>query len=246
VTESGESIQKFFDDYYADYQANPEWQRWRVLLAQVNAGKIDRLLDQAGDRPSANVVELGCGGGELLAELSRRDVGESYVAYEISRSAVDYVRSQAISGVRAVEVYDGSRTPEQDGSFDLAIVSHVIEHAHDPVGVLREARRLAPTVAVQIVLADTLPARRSAHRREVSRTGHINEYNLASARAAVRSAGLEVVADIVTHPGRKLRTYWNRSARARAIAFAVDASFAVIPSVARRLFAGDYTAICAG
>jgi SAM-dependent methyltransferase len=242
---TGQSVQRFFDEYYANYRAGDNFQRWRVLLARVNAEKIIRLLARSG-RPARNVVELGCGGGELLAELSRWGVGESYVAYEISRSAVEYVRSQAIRGVRAVEIYDGTRTPEEGGSFDLAIVSHVIEHAHDPIAVLREARRLAPTVAMQILLADTLPARRLAHRHETTRTGHLHEYNLTSARAAVASASLDVVVEAVTHPGRRLRTYWHRSTRSQAVALVIDAAFAVAPPLARRLFASDYTAICVG
>lgn len=245
VTESNESIQQFFTDYYSGHDANEDFQRWRALLAETNADKVVPLLERCG-QPFASVVELGCGDGALLAELAKRTVGESYVAYEVSRSAVEYVRSRAIPGVRAVEVYDGSRTPEPDRAFDLAIVSHVIEHANDPVGVLWEARRLAPRVAVQIILADTLPARRSAHRSEVKRTGHINEYNLASARAAIHSAGLEAIADMVTHPDRTLRTFWDRSVRAQALALLAGSSFKLAPTLARRLFAADYTAICVG
>lgn len=63
VTQSGESIQQFFDDYYSDYEANDGWRRWRALLAEVNAGKIARLLRQCGRKPAASVVELGRGGG---------------------------------------------------------------------------------------------------------------------------------------------------------------------------------------
>ena len=245
MTQSNESIQQFFTDYYSDHDTSEGFQRWRALLAESNADKIVPLIERCG-QPFASVVELGCGDGALLAELSERTIGESYVAYEVSSSAVEYVRSRAIDGLRAVKVYDGSRTPEPDRSFDLAIVSHVIEHANDPVGVLREAGRLAPTVAVQIILADTLPARRSAHRNEVKRTGHINEYNLARARAAIHSAGLEVIADLVTHPDRTLRTYWDRSARAQALALLASNSFKLAPALARRLFATDYTAISVG
>jgi SAM-dependent methyltransferase len=244
VEQSGESVQQFFDDYYADHAANEDHHRWRTLLAERNASEIIPLLGH-GLQAFQNIVELGCGEGALLAELARREFGQQYVAYEVARSAVEHVRARGIKNVSRVEVYDGFRTPEADGSFDLAIVSHVIEHASDPIAVLREARRLAPTVALQIILADTLPARRAAHSRAVQQTGHFNEYNLRSARSAIREAGLAVIADAISHPDRRLRTFWNRSPRARAIALAASGAFAVAPPLARRLFAADYTAVCA-
>jgi SAM-dependent methyltransferase len=246
VEQSGESVQQFFDDYYSGYAAQPEHQRWRATLATRNANEIIPLLAKGGRR-SDRIVELGFGDGALLAELSARGVGRRYVAYEVSRSAVNYLRSRPtpIPGLDKIDVYDGFRTPERDGAFDVAIVSHVIEHASAPEAVLREASRLAPTVAVQIILADTLPARRAAHHRAVERTGHFNEYNLSSARAAIEAAGLCILADAISHPDRRLRTYWNRSPRAQALAMIATGAFAVAPPIARRLFAADYTAVCA-
>lgn len=241
--QSADLVQQFFDDYYANYAARPDLHRWRATLAARNADEIVPLLRQGG-WPNETIVELGCGDGALLAALSSRGVGRRYCAYEVSRSAVEYVGSVRIPGLYKVEFYDGLRTPEADGAFDMAVVSHVIEHASDPIAVLREAGRLAPTVVVQIILADTLPARRAAHRQEVQRTGHFNEYNLSSARLAIREAGLRVEADAISHPDRRLRTYWNPSARAKTLAAVASFMFAAAPPIARRLFAADYTAIC--
>ena len=56
-------------------------QRWKALCAEENIRPIERMLRQAGVSPSS-VIDVGCGDGAVLAEMSRRGLGTSFVAYE--------------------------------------------------------------------------------------------------------------------------------------------------------------------
>jgi len=102
--------------------------RRRFALANLAAG--DRVLD------------LGCGSGDLAAELAR--AGVQVTAADVAQAALDRAagRHPELS-LRLVAIDEP--LPFEDGSFDAVWSSEVIEHVADTARWLSEVRRvLAP------------------------------------------------------------------------------------------------------
>ncbi|MCD4670763.1 MAG: class I SAM-dependent methyltransferase [Actinomycetia bacterium] len=68
-------------------------------------------------------------------------------------------------------MFDGYSIPYDNAHFDLAILSHVIEHVEYPRRLLRKAGRVALYVFVDVSLEDTIRFTRDVR---FSRTDHIN------------------------------------------------------------------------
>jgi 2-polyprenyl-3-methyl-5-hydroxy-6-metoxy-1,4-benzoquinol methylase len=83
------------------------------------------------------LLDFGCGGGSFLERMDRQ--GWQVTGVDISPLAVERIRSKL--GLHALL---GSLPHEalEPGSFDVITMWHSLEHAHEPLTVLREARRL--------------------------------------------------------------------------------------------------------
>jgi SAM-dependent methyltransferase len=237
----------FYTEYYRLHAGNERAQGWRALGARTNADYIEALLAGAEVHPE-RVVEIGCGDGALMIELARRGIGRSFVGYEISRSVVEFLNGRGIPELERAAFYDGENVPEPDEEFDLALVVNVVEHAPEPVPVLREAGRLARHAVVAIALEDTAAARRGAYRRKAAQIGHVQRFDRDSARSLLEEAGLDVLAETVTPPPIAHRTFWSDGRLERAKAYAGGGArvglWRLSPVLSGRLFAVDYTCLC--
>ena len=188
-----------FRDFYTEGYSLPDRDeaermgRWRALGARSKADHIATLLARAGMRPGS-LVEIGCGDGALLAELSGRGVAPVLDGFELSPPAAELARARGVA--RTVEVFDGLDVPAEDGAYDLAVLSHVLEHVPEPMLLLREAARVAPAVLIEVPLEDNRSARRDEKREEAARIGHVQFFDRAAVHALVRVAGLTVTAEL--------------------------------------------------
>ena len=107
--------------------------RYSVPLAPVFA-------DFAGVAPGQRMLDVGCGPGALTAELVRRLGPGAVVAVDPSASFVDAVRDRHPH----VDVHraDAERLPLAGDTFDGALAQLVVHFMTDPVGGLREMRRV--------------------------------------------------------------------------------------------------------
>src|SRR5881392_3873023 len=118
----------FYDRAYSrEGEEGERLARWRALGAVGKADHVMELGARLGLVPQ-RVLEVGCGDGALLAELADRRFAPTLAGVEISEEAAALARRRGFD----VEVFDGSHIPAADGSHDLGVLSHVLEHVPDP------------------------------------------------------------------------------------------------------------------
>lgn len=167
--------------------------RWRALGARSKADHAVVLCARAGLRPRT-LVEIGCGDGALLSELS--GLAAVVDGFELSPTAIELARKRGIPGARRLEAYDGARVPAGDGAYDLAVLSHVLEHVPEPAPLLAEAARVASHVLVEVPLEANRSAARAAKRAEAERIGHLHAFDRAQVHALLAQTGLTPLADL--------------------------------------------------
>jgi SAM-dependent methyltransferase len=234
-------LRGFYTEGYslADPSEAARMGRWRALGARTKAEHAVALCARAGLQPGT-LVEIGCGDGALLAELGARGLAPTLDGFELSPPAAELARARTIIGARRIEAYDGEHVPAPDGAYDLAVLSHVLEHVEDPAPLLREAARVAPAVLVEVPLEANRSAARPAKRAEAARIGHIQFLDRAAVHALVASAGLEVAAELTDPLPYAHHAFFAASAPARARA-ALKAGvrravWRAAPRAAERLF----------
>src|SRR3954454_14997375 len=181
----GRDLSGFYDSAYA--RGGERHAAWRELGARGKADHVVELASSAALGPVGSVAEIGCGDGALLAELSSRGFGSSLHGFDISATAVELARDR---GVGTVAVFDGVSLPVADSSFDLGVLSHVLEHVPEPLPLLREAARACRGLIVEVPLERNASASRPAKRASSSEIGHLAALDRSAVRALVADAGL--------------------------------------------------------
>ncbi|HEX3452406.1 MAG TPA: class I SAM-dependent methyltransferase, partial [Solirubrobacteraceae bacterium] len=173
--EDSASFVRFYDAAYAQDPADAAvYSRWRALGAVGKAEHVIALCERAGvwaGGPPSNTLEVGCGDGALLCELHRRGFGGRLAGVEITQAAVEIARSRP--EIESVELYDGLRLDAAEGSYELGVVSHVLEHVPDPEALLRELARVCRAVVVEVPLEANWSARRAGKRAHAAEVGHV-------------------------------------------------------------------------
>jgi SAM-dependent methyltransferase len=239
-----------FQDFYTEGYSLPDpaeaerMGRWRALGARSKADHVVTLLARAGLRPGT-LAEIGCGDGALLAELAARGVAPVLDGFELSPPAAEIARARGVA--RRVEVFDGLDVPAEDGAYDLAVVSHVLEHVPEPMSLLREAMRVAPAVLIEVPLEDNRSAARDEKRAEAARIGHIQFFDRSAVHALVRVAGLRIAAELsdplpYAHHAFFAETRGDR-ATAAVKAGVRRAAWRILPRAAERLFTVHYACL---
>jgi SAM-dependent methyltransferase len=243
-----QDLGRFYDESYRRASAEGDRHlRWRQLSARGKADHAIALCERAELSPAA-VAEVGCGDGALLAELGARGLSGELHGFEVSEEAARIARSRGVPGLAEVTVYDGARLPAEDGAFDLAILSHVLEHVPDPVALLRECARVARSVIVEVPLEANLSARRSSKREGAAEIGHLQALDRSAVRSLAADAGLRVCEELADPLPLEVHTFFADSSAARARgsvkAAARRALFTVAPGLAERIFTVHYACLC--
>jgi SAM-dependent methyltransferase len=91
---------------------------------------------QSLEVPKARILDLGCGAGDILAVLRKR--GHSAIGMDISHSALRSAAELNVPGTRG----SYRQAPFAEGSFDIVLMFHVLEHIPDPDAAIAGARKL--------------------------------------------------------------------------------------------------------
>jgi SAM-dependent methyltransferase len=120
------SAPEYEESYYRSREAWPDFRR-----------EAESLLSLARVGRESRVLELGCGGGELLERA--RSSAAFVVGVDLSPEALRLAR-----GERGLPVLlaRAERLPFAPASFDAVLAQHLVEHLPNPVEALREWRRV--------------------------------------------------------------------------------------------------------
>lgn len=241
-----ERLVSFYEDSYAHEGEQAQlYARWRALGAKGKADHVGKLCADAAIRPTTT-LEVGCGDGALLSELHARNFGGTLHGVEITAAAV------RIAGERpeidSVELYDGEHLPARDGTYDLGIVSHVLEHVLDPAALLAEVARACVAVVVEVPLEDNLSARRASKREHADEVGHLQRLSRASTRAIVTQAGLRVAGELEDPLPLEVHRFFADTLVANAVAAGKwglrRGLYGFAPALAKRLYTVHYACMC--
>jgi SAM-dependent methyltransferase len=233
---------EFYDEAYTttDPAEAARLGRWRALGARSKADHAATLCARADLEPET-LVEIGCGDGSLLAELAARRLAPMLDGFEISPKAAGFARERGIA--RKVEAYDGARVPAPNGAYDLAVLSHVLEHVPEPLQLLREAARIATWVLVEVPLEANRSAARPAKRAEAARIGHLHAFDRTEVRRLIVAAGLAPTHEL-TDPLPYVHHAFFVAAPRAAVKWALRATaHRLAPRAAERLFTVHYAVL---
>jgi SAM-dependent methyltransferase len=173
------------------------------IAAWLDVGADEKAASIAALAPPAvgTVIEIGCGTGAVLEALDRRGFGEAYWACEPEASLFAQIRREKIS-----RLVDASPTTFDeafgDQRFDLAILTHVVEHLLTPAELVTQALRRARHVFIEVPLDNNAAGWTRAQIRILlgrdrrdNKPGHVQFFSRRSARELVRYSGGQVLAE---------------------------------------------------
>jgi ubiquinone/menaquinone biosynthesis C-methylase UbiE len=228
-----ESLKTLYDSYYSAGVND-----WRWIGAR---DKTENIINLCSHVPHNSICEIGAGEGAILHQLGLANFGEQLFALEISASGVESIQQRGIQRLVESKLFDGYTIPYSDQVFDLAVLSHVVEHVEHPRTLLYEARRIAPYVFVEVPLEDNL---RLPHNYLPTELGHINFYSPRSIRNLLQSSGFEVLEQIVTNRSKDTYTYQSGPIKG-TLAYGVKQTLLKgLPGVATRLFTYHSALLC--
>jgi len=198
-----DNVKTAYDEFYEKHD-----EAWRMLGARY---KAQHIVEVCKGRTFKKVLEVGAGDGSILKYLSDQNFAPEYHAVEISDSGVDRIRQRNIPGVKSVQLFDGYRLPFEDNSFDLVILSHVLEHVEHERLLLRQLKRVAGHCVIEVPLDYRAGVDKKI--KHFLAYGHINMYTPTSLRYLLLTEGFEVVTGLVSmiEPEvTKFNTYINQ------------------------------------
>ncbi|QXV66665.1 class I SAM-dependent methyltransferase [Mucilaginibacter sp. 21P] len=244
VSQLSGNVKTAYDEFYKKHD-----EEWRMLGAKY---KAQHIIGVSSVHKFIKVLEVGAGDGSILKYLSDAGFAAEYHAVEISESGVAHIANRQIENLASVQIFDGYKLPFEDDSFDLIILSHVLEHVEHERLLLREIKRVAKNFVIEVPIDyKTNVDKRIKH---FLAYGHINVYTPTSLRYLLQTEGFEIKADltsIIAPEVTRFNTFINqKKAKNFLKSFKIGAEFAVkntlikLSSAYKEKFANAYTVLC--
>ena len=190
----------YSDDYFFGTSAdgaNDSYEKEFARLKQATASAyLDRVEQYLGwdhaSRRGKRLLDLGAGLGDLLVTAQSR--GYDVTGIEYSASSVARANARLGAAIVRQGTIESVRPP--DGSYDVCMLSDVIEHTRDPLAVLDQVWRvLKPGGAVFVATPslDSWSARLLRDRWMEFKAEHLFFFDSATLESALVRAGFEHV-----------------------------------------------------
>jgi ubiquinone/menaquinone biosynthesis C-methylase UbiE len=212
VTQQGD----YYDRYWSAAGFNPVVELWPELRQLYAAYSVPGIW-----------LDLGCGDGRVTAAWASEHATQ-YVGVDVAHPALAVLRDR---GSESVRISDASTLPFADNTFSVVSCIEVLEHLFDPLGALREARRVLKPGGVVIATTPNLgfwrqrfdiallgrwnPRGDTLSAKEPWRDPHIRFFTIRSLRSIALHADLEPIV-VGAHAGSFFRHLPYLGARIRA------------------------------
>jgi ubiquinone/menaquinone biosynthesis C-methylase UbiE len=190
-------VQQAYEKQYESYQSV-----WREIGAQQKALNIIELTQGL---KLNKVLEVGAGDGSILQVLSRHTFAKELYAVEISSSALQQIHQRQLPQLKQAVLFDGYTLPFADQTFDLVILSHVLEHVEFERTLLRELLRVANYQIIEVPKDYRFDVDKKVN--HFLAYGHINMYTPSSLRFLLKSEGYEILKQKVAIYSQKTYQY---------------------------------------
>ena len=180
-----EDVKSAYNEFYKSSD-----EAWRMLGASA---KAQNIMEVCNSIKPQKILEVGAGDGSILHFLDKVNFGSEIYALEIADTGVERIRNRNLKNLKAVDSFDGYKIPYPDGHFDLVILAHVLEHVEHERILLRELKRVARYVVIEVPLDYRFGV--DKRMKHFLNYGHINMYTPTLIRFLLQTEGLEIVAD---------------------------------------------------
>jgi glycosyltransferase involved in cell wall biosynthesis/SAM-dependent methyltransferase len=141
--------------YNEDYFLGADTPEGGTRIAEMKGATARHYLSQIRryrGPEKGRLLEIGCGQGDFLLEAQRQ--GYDVSGIDISRSAAALANRR----LGAMKVTPGvlEQAALENGSFDVCVLSDVIEHTRDPIHFLANVRRLLKPGGVLFIATPSL------------------------------------------------------------------------------------------
>jgi len=187
------------DQFYTEggyHNNNPGWHQEE---SKFKAGLVLDFIKMF-DLPTGLVVEVGCGAGEILADLTRNlGPGSVLRGYDISPQAIQIATKKAGPQLR---YYLDDYSKSNDAKADLVLVLDVAEHIDDVYSFLRRLRDKGRNFIFHIPLDMSCRTLLKPHVLLQQRTsvGHIHYFTEETVLWMLRDVGFDVEYLIYSKP----------------------------------------------
>lgn len=170
---------------YVDGRYEAAHPDWHASDSNWKAERVLALVEEGGLRP-ADVCEVGCGVGGIVAEVAER-LGVPGSGYDISPGAIERARE-----LHPEIAFTVGSLP--DRRHDLVLVMDVVEHVEDPYGFVAALRGIAQAAVFNFPL--DLSVQTVLRPRQLDRiraqSDHLHFFTKETALATIRSGGFEI------------------------------------------------------
>ncbi|MCC6612965.1 MAG: class I SAM-dependent methyltransferase [Anaerolineae bacterium] len=184
------------DQYAQKYRDHLELQaKWLTFGAIGKTDSVQTLLQRNSITPHT-LLELGCGTGAILQECQRRGIAETYVGIDYSEDAITYLKTHAPGITAFAADIMNDELPLQE-TFDVVVVSHVLEHLEEPDRFLATLRAKVKFtyLIVEVPLEDLflIRLRSLLWGRPGKQAGHVQFFTQNSFEEMLISSGFGII-----------------------------------------------------
>ena len=175
------------------------------LFGRTQAARFNPLAIRGNSR---RLLDIGCAGGDFLAEMQAHGFEVAGVEFDEAAATVARERGLTVTTGPFPQV-----VAKLDGTYDAVTMRHVLEHLPDPSGALRASRELLAPRGVLLIttprIDGLLPRLAGPYWYPLDQPRHYHLFGRANLGGALRAAGLRVAAmyDVSS------TTSWTRSLR---------------------------------